>query len=124
MSFSTILRELRELNGYTQKDLAKMLHLSKNAISHYEKGINMPNIETLTKIADIFGTSVDYLIGRTNIKIDYNKLTSQFTRSTTLDKIIDVLASLDSEHRKAVLEMLDYAKCHNEVLKEGKKQKK
>ena len=44
MPFPDILKELREKKGFTQEQLAAVLHLSKNAISHYEKGINSPNI--------------------------------------------------------------------------------
>lgn len=39
MSFSNILKELREKNGYTQKRLGELLHVSKNSISHYELGV-------------------------------------------------------------------------------------
>ncbi|MBP3336602.1 MAG: helix-turn-helix domain-containing protein [Ruminiclostridium sp.] len=40
MEFSERLRQLREKHGYTQKQLADAVHLSKNAICNYEKNVN------------------------------------------------------------------------------------
>ena len=47
MEFSERLRQLREKHGYTQKQLADAVHLSKNAIYNYEKNVNLLYIETL-----------------------------------------------------------------------------
>lgn len=58
------LKELREEKNYSQKFLASLLGLSANIICEYEKGRSQPNIETLTKLADIFNCSIDYIVGR------------------------------------------------------------
>ncbi|MBQ4049889.1 MAG: helix-turn-helix transcriptional regulator [Clostridia bacterium] len=62
--FKDRLRELRNENGITQEYLAKMLHTSKMAISHWESGHSEPCISQLTTLADFFEVSVDYLIGK------------------------------------------------------------
>ena len=54
-------------NGVKQKELAKVLGVNDNVISYYCKGSRKPNIDQLNKIADFFHTSVDYLLGRTNV---------------------------------------------------------
>ena len=64
--FAERLRELRKDKNLTQKELAKLLPLSKNSICEYEKGRSEPNIETLIKLADIFDCSIDYLVGRSD----------------------------------------------------------
>ena len=51
MEFSERLRQLREKHGYTQKQLADAVHLSKNSICNYEKNVNLPNIETLMSVS-------------------------------------------------------------------------
>lgn len=69
--FSKILKSLRLEKGITQDELGKVLHLSQRAISHYESGQRFPDEKVLNLIADYFNVSVDYLLGRTNIKNIY-----------------------------------------------------
>lgn len=56
---------LRREKGLYQKDLAEYLHLSVSAISNYENGTNDPDLQTLCRIADYYGVTTDYLLGRT-----------------------------------------------------------
>ena len=72
MKFETI-RNLRIDNGYTQQQLAEYLHIKQNTYSQYELGILNYPIDVLMKIADFYGVSVDYLLGRTNVKRPYPK---------------------------------------------------
>ncbi|WP_243208482.1 helix-turn-helix domain-containing protein [Oscillibacter hominis] len=72
MKFETI-RNLRIDNGYTQQQLAEYLHIKQNTYSQYELGILNYPIDVLMKIADFYGVSVDYLLGRTNVKQPYPK---------------------------------------------------
>ena len=60
------LRELRQKKGISLKELGKILGLAESSISLYETGKRQPDYDTLTKIADYFGVSVDYLFGRTD----------------------------------------------------------
>lgn len=57
------LSELRKDMHITQKDLAKMLSLSENSISAYERNLSDPDDEIKLKIAKIFNVSLDYLMG-------------------------------------------------------------
>ncbi len=62
-AFSSRLKELRTQHGMSQKNLANLIGLSDKTISAYESGRNDPDLETLKKIAKIFGVSVDYILG-------------------------------------------------------------
>ncbi len=62
--FPLILKSLRKSNGYTQKELAKLLNLGQTTIANYENGIRIPDIIKLEEIADLFEVSIDYLLGR------------------------------------------------------------
>ena len=57
------LKELRHKKNLSQKDLAKKLNISQQAISLYEKGDREPKLETWQKLADFFNVPVDYLLG-------------------------------------------------------------
>jgi transcriptional regulator with XRE-family HTH domain len=67
------IRNLREDKDMTQTDIAKILNISQRTYSRYENDERSIPIEILSKLADYHHTSVDYLIGRTNIKKPYEK---------------------------------------------------
>ena len=62
------LRKLRDENGVSQKALADAIGVSQQSINKYENHNIEPDIETLTRMADFFGTSIDYIVGHTEIK--------------------------------------------------------
>lgn len=64
--FSIRLKELRQAKSLSQDQLAGLLSIDRSTISAYEQGIRQPPLETLSRIADVFGTTTDYLLGRTN----------------------------------------------------------
>lgn len=59
------LRLLREEKKLKQLDIAKILGVSRTTYTQYETGKSEPDSEMLNKLADIFNTSVDYILGRT-----------------------------------------------------------
>lgn len=62
------LKELREERGYFQKFVADKLGIRSNTLSGYENGTRMPDPAMLTKIADLYNVSADYLLGRTSVR--------------------------------------------------------
>ena len=68
------LKEIRQEKKLSQKDLAKKLNISQQAISLYEKGNRELKLETWQKLADFFNVPVDYLLGiskdRSTLTID------------------------------------------------------
>jgi len=64
--FSTRIKELREEKGLTKTQLAQTLKLSDNIVGRWESGERMPSIDTLSLLADFFGVTTDYLLGRTD----------------------------------------------------------
>ncbi len=67
MNIGERIAKLRDDRGWTQEQTAGMLGISRAALSHYEKNRREPDTETLSKFADLFKVSVDYLVGRTSI---------------------------------------------------------
>ena len=58
------LRRLRDEHNYTQLQLSKKLNISRQAYSNYETGKRIPDIETLLRLTDIYGISLEDLIAR------------------------------------------------------------
>jgi transcriptional regulator with XRE-family HTH domain len=72
MDFSKRLRELREKKGLSQEALAELLNINRTSITHYENSNDrIPRPKRLKEIAEFFGVTVDYLMGRA----DTNELT-------------------------------------------------
>ena len=62
------IARLREEKELSQLELAKMLNISNTTLSQYESGKRVPSDEIKKQMADFFDVSIDYLLGRTNIK--------------------------------------------------------
>jgi len=62
--FGERLRHLRQLAGLLQQDMAKQLGISNSAYGFYEQGKREPNFEMTEYLADFFGVTLDYLMGR------------------------------------------------------------
>ena len=59
------LKELRKKRGVSQVKLALDLHTTQNSISRFDTGERQADYDMLIAIADYFGVSIDYLLGRT-----------------------------------------------------------
>ena len=70
--FAQNLKVLREKIGISQRTLAKKLGIHATDVSSYERGVNLPTVEKLIKIADFFDVSADKLLGRElrTVKVD------------------------------------------------------
>lgn len=67
------IRELREDGDYSQKQIADYLHVHQTTYSNYELNRYSIPIPVLGKLADFYGVSVDYLLGRTDKKLLYEQ---------------------------------------------------
>lgn len=63
-TFAERLKELRSERGLGQVELAKCLQVSKGIISLWENGQREPTMSSLIAVADYFGVTIDYLVGR------------------------------------------------------------
>ena len=64
MEFNRIITLLRKERGITQKQAAQELGISQAQLSHYEKGIRECSLAFVVQVADYYGVSCDYLLGR------------------------------------------------------------
>lgn len=62
------IRDLREDRDLAQREIAQMLGMSQTGYSKYETGENDVPTQVLIKLADFYGTTTDYILGRTNEK--------------------------------------------------------
>jgi len=62
--FAHRLKKARMNSGFTQVEVAKELMINQVRLSNYERGIREPDIDTLTQLADFYGVTTDWLIGK------------------------------------------------------------
>lgn len=98
MAFGERLRELREERNITQKALAEVLGVSPRMVSFYESGAHFLSDEyQLCRLADYFGVSTDYLLGRTS------------TRTVgQIEKLEKLFALLPDDDCKSIMDYSDY----------------
>lgn len=66
MDYIKRIRDLREDNDKTQSEIAEFLGTSQTMYARYERGANELPIRHLIKLADFYGVSTDYILGRTD----------------------------------------------------------
>lgn len=109
--FALRLKELREQKGLSQKAFSMKLGVSQSTVGMWESKKREPNFETAKKIADFFGVSVDYILGRTNepnqIDLDKELEGVQFALYSETKELTD-------EEKKSVLDFVKFLKSQKE----------
>lgn len=93
------MKKIRESLQLTQVKVANDLKLSRQVYNFYENGKRNPDIQTLIKIADYYGVSIDYLLGRTNVIKPEN---------IDEDDLLSKINTADSETKASVEQFLNY----------------
>lgn len=99
------LKELRKANKLTQSELGNILGVGKTTISMYETGNSTPNDEIKMIISEYFNVSLDYLLGKTDIKnyTDDPNITIALHSDTDYD-------DLPEEAKKEINGFIEYVK--------------
>ena len=63
MCTKDVIRDLRTKNGYSQDELAEKVFVTRQAVSRWENGETVPNTETLKLLSNLFGVSINTLLG-------------------------------------------------------------
>ncbi len=66
IKFSERIRELRQEKGIKQREMADILGVKLRSYQNYEGGDRRPDYEGLVALADYFGVTTDYLLGRSD----------------------------------------------------------
>ncbi len=97
------LREIRKKAGLTMKELGLRVGCSESAISQYETGKRQPDYETLLKLSDYFGVSVDDLLGNGKTDQETEFLVDKIKSRPELKKLFTIAAALPKpEVEKAI----------------------
>lgn len=115
--FQYRLKQLRENLGLTQEELAKQLNLTQSTIAYYENGRKMPTLENAKIIAEMFNTSLDYLLGICN-----NQIIEKENIITTLyDKLLEDISTLSPKSQQDLEHFIDFLKFRDMQMENSKK---
>lgn len=108
------IANLRKEKGMSQIALAMRLNVSQKMVSAYETGKNEPSIATLKTLADIFNTSVDYLIGYTDIRQPLDKI-SQLSLSDDECTLLNEFQTLNQSQKYIALGVIIGIGANNDI---------
>ena len=73
MNIGKKIKELRKQRGITQEQLAESIGISFQAVSKWETGSSVPDVETMVKISELYGITVNDIVHADLTKIKYQK---------------------------------------------------
>ena len=120
-NYQEIIRDLRTDRDLTQTDIAKVLGTKQQHYSKYENGENEMPVRAFVVLADFFGVSVDYLLGRPAGGQDYDVLESKINSNTTAGEVISDILSLDPANCDAVVDYIFMQKLKEEHYRQNEK---
>lgn len=106
-SFGEILISLREERGIYQKELAAILKVSVGTVSNYENNIHFPDQEALLQLADYFGVTVDYLLGRTSYRYSLDTLNEEYAPGMTVAELVDIIQHFSPQNTASFLDYIE-----------------
>jgi len=102
--FSERLRQLREERSITQTRLAELVDVLPRVYNRWERGVSMPYLGTIVKIADILNVSLDELTVRCDSKDSHAEAK---IRNPELHRLYQQVDQLSNEDQKALVILLD-----------------
>lgn len=108
------LSQLRREKGLNQKDMSACLNLSSSALSSYENDVHSPDPAMLCRLAEFFGVTTDYLLGRTEYRCPPETLGQYVSSDYTLHDIVNTVLSLNQEKQTSVADFVRYMKHLND----------
>lgn len=104
------LKSLRNEKNVLQKDVADYLKISTSAYGFYEQGKRVPDTETITKLANYYNVSIDYLLGKSDIKESADDLIKNNHVTIALHNDDGIDAELPDEAKKEIENFIEYVK--------------
>jgi len=107
MSFGQNIAALRIEKGLCQKEVASHMNVTTATISNYETDRHFPDAEMLCKLADFYGVTVDYMLGRTTYRYDPQQLSRPLTDNYTVSDLINTSLDLSPKHKSMLKEYIE-----------------
>ena len=111
------LKECRLKLGITKQEAAKRIQISQPAYLRYEAGSRNPSIQIIAKMAEVFSTSTDYLIGKSTDSAPHRLIVDQ-SESPSLFSLIETCQTLNVDQ---LARLTTYAKALSDIAPDSDK---
>lgn len=115
LEFGRLLAKLRKEKGVLQKEVATYLNMTVATVSNYEKGVHLPDLNTLSMLADFFDVSTDFLLQRTDYKASISTLNMPLSNEYTVSDLMNTVIELDSRNTQALLDYYELLQLRNSI---------
>lgn len=115
MELGKLLAKLRKEKGILQKEVATYLNVTVATISNYEKCVHLPDLNTLSMLADFFDVSTDYLLQRTDYKAGIDTLNHSLSADYTVGDLLNTIVELDPQSTQLLLDYYDLLMLRNSI---------
>jgi DNA-binding XRE family transcriptional regulator len=110
-TFQNKILELRKHKNYTQEDLAKVLHVSRQAISKWENGVSYPSMDILYNIAQLFEITIDDLFDQNDVRVNTFKNNNKIRNIKRITIFISIIVFIVLSI--AIISLLTANKAYN-----------
>lgn len=101
------LKELRKARRYKQTEIAEMLSCSQGVYSRYENEEREPPFDIIKKLADIYGVTVDYLMGRDETTTAISPIEKAPADDPLTEQIMAKAQKMSDKERLKLLKLID-----------------
>ena len=95
--FSQKVKLMRESKEMTQEELSKKVEIDRSSLANIERGSHIPSLKVVTKLAEVLETTIDYLLGSKNAKVEKEAFTQFILRAS------EDLTEADKERIKQII---------------------
>lgn len=107
------LKELRIEKGLLQSDIAKIINKGERTVGFYETGERDMNTETLAILSDFFNVSIDYLLGKSDVR-DPGKQIDDILNEAMIGMSKEEYEALNETQKKQIRDFAIFVKNQNE----------
>lgn len=115
MELGKLLAKLRKEKGVLQKEVATYLNVTVATVSNYEKCVHLPDLNTLSMLADFFDVSTDYLLQRADYKAGIDTLNHPLSADYTVGDLMNTIIELDPKSTQLLLDYYDLLMLRNSI---------
>ncbi|MBE6793564.1 MAG: helix-turn-helix transcriptional regulator [Ruminococcaceae bacterium] len=102
------LKQLRELSGFTQENIGKLLSVDRSTYSNYERSVTEPDVSTLKKLAKVFSVDLNFLLSSNDVPVKVSDIKGVKTYNMNPDekKCIAAFRLLSEEQQAKTIEYM------------------
>ena len=108
------IKEERQKLGLLQKEVAEFISMDRTTYAKYETGSIMPPVDVLVRLSDLFGVTVDYIIGR-------DRIDNTNDRRCDSEEILKLYESLNEEGKETAINTMRALAAYPEMIKTDEK---